>query len=316
MTEEHKQLLSSFIEEGTLKGRTSQSLRGFRNRVPMFFRFIEAHGLELRQVRANEAGEYQRHLVESEKHYKNNTVRSYLTAVSSFYDWLKKKSLVYANPFLEIRWVRQELKIPRNILKEEQMHDFLISLQDFNDAVSFKEKVSSYKLHLIAELLYSTGLRISEAGSLRLADIDLDRGLVKVTCGKGQKERIAFLNDYCCQLLRTYINDLRELILNDRNQDNDLLFGVSCETFKGFVNRKLREKCRTKGVQQVKSHDFRHAVGFHLLRSGCDVRYIQAILGHDRLHSTEIYTKVEKEDLKRVLNQYHPRQFQRSESHE
>ena len=102
---------------------------------------------------------------------------------------------------------------------------------------------------------------------------------------------------------------MRDYILIKRNRDTEYVFGLRTDSLKLKTNRALAEISGRLGYKKLTTHSFRHSVGFHLLRAGCDIRYIQEILGHKKLATTEVYTKIEKDDLKRVLDKYHPRQF-------
>jgi integrase/recombinase XerD len=105
---------------------------------------------------------------------------------------------------------------------------------------------------------------------------------------------------------------MRPLVFNKHHEKmKDHLFGTNWRTLTGFLNTILkRESCRVLG-KELKSHDFRRALGYHLLRAGCSIRHIQSILGHEDIKSTEAYTKVDKEDLKKVFDQYHPRRLKK-----
>ena len=106
------------------------------------------------------------------------------------------------------------------------------------------------------------------------------------------------------------MESLRAHAFNDWNRRNDrLLFGTGWARFGKAVNAQLAQACASCGLPVMRSHGFRHAVGFHLLRAGCNIRHIQSILGHRRLRNTEVYTKVEKEDLKQVVDACHPRRW-------
>jgi site-specific recombinase XerD len=121
------------------------------------------------------------------------------------------------------------------------------------------------------------------------------------------------LNEYAREILRLYVNELRGLLFNSLS-NRELLFGAGEDSLGKMVNRELRKTCRALKLRIITSHGFRHSLGVHLLRSGCDIRHIQEILGHQRLKNTEIYTRVDKEDLKSVLDACHPRRF--AHSHE
>jgi site-specific recombinase XerD len=181
----------------------------------------------------------------------------------------------------------------------------------FEKEKGLKRQIRKYRLHIICELLYSTGLRISEAAALRVEDIDLIRGTVSVVEGKGGFNRTALLNDYCRIILSIYIQRIRPLTLTAWH-DEALLFGTAgWERFGKFVNEGLKEYTEKRNLPPVRSHGFRHALGYHLLRGGCPIRSIQEILGHKKLANTEVYTKVDKEILKEVLDRFHPRQMGR-----
>jgi site-specific recombinase XerD len=153
-------------------------------------------------------------------------------------------------------------------------------------------------------------MRISEIAGIRLSDVDFGKGIVYVNCGKGGESRIAWLNDYARAVLRLYATKMRKVLFSQWNEWNgELLFGVQWGWFGKVINEKLRRIAKKLKVAGFTCHGFRHAVGYHLLRSGCNIRHIQEILGHKRLKTTEIYTKVDSSDLKNVLDRCHPRKW-------
>lgn len=313
MNEEHKQLFTAYIKEEEIRGHTIQGLIGLKNRLPRLFEYMEIYDLSYTQFRIAQAQGYQGWLIETGKksggNYSSRTIKTYLTAATSFFNFLKRNKLIYSNPFLDIRRPGRELKLPKNLLKEKEMGIFLKELRRYDEEPTLKAKISHYRIHVIAELMYATGLRSSEVAELNVEDIDFTRGTVKVIEGKGGSDRIAFLNDYALTILRLYVDEMRELTFNEWNERNGTLFGTKWGSFNKAVNKVLKKISLRLELPILTSHDFRHAIGYHLLRSGCDIRYIQNILGHKRITSTEIYTKVDKEALKEVLDKYHPRQF-------
>jgi integrase/recombinase XerC len=174
-----------------------------------------------------------------------------------------------------------------------------------------------YRMHVIAELMYSTGLRVSEVAGLKPSDVDFARSVVNVRDGKGGYARVAFLNEYAREVLRLYAEKMRLLVMNELNRNrSEYLFGAGWKNFKRTVNRYLAAASRKLALPALTSHSFRHALGYHLLRAGCNIRHIQEILGHRRLKNTEVYTKVDKEDLRKVLDNCHPRQWKRKTDEE
>lgn len=308
-------LLEDFLRDEKREGKRMQTLKGYRRRVPRFLNFLEEQQVELSTLSFRDALAYQGALLASRNRKKEEvglltrrTAASYLYSASRFCSYLKKKGHLFTNPFREIPQPRSEKKLPRNILREKTMNDFLEQLARFDEETSLKRQMMRYKVHVLSELQYASGLRISEAAALRTEDLDLERGLVKVQDGKGGFSRTAFLNSYTIEILRIYIHLMRPLLITQKNRHNqELLFLSQTDWLEKQSNTCLKEEARKLGLEGMTTHGFRHALGFHLLRSGCGIRYIQSILGHKSLKNTEIYTQVDKTDLKQVLDDFHPR---------
>lgn len=312
MNQNHRELLNEYLAEAKLRGASGQHIKGLRSRVPKLLTYLDLNELDLVHVRVKDAAGYQGSLIESGKKdggkYGKNTIISYVKAAVSFYDFLKRSGRIAANPFKELRRVREEKRLPRNLLKEKEMDAFLAGLMRWNDIAGLKNRKRMYMTHVVAELLYSTGMRISEAAGLSVSDIDLGRSLVTVREGKGGTSRVCFLSEYAREVLRLYVEEMREVMASEWNERNEgLLFGVKWMPFGKIMNKKLSELAAGIDLPRVTNHVFRHAVGYHLLRAGCPIRYIQAILGHKSIRNTEVYTRVDKEALKDVLDRFHPR---------
>ena len=317
MTEKNKQLLSDFLRVEKQHGRTKQTLIGFRTRVPWLLNWLEEVDLLPAELRARDALAYQGWLQEKRtkdgRKYSAYAITAYLVAAACFCDYLQTRGIIHTNPFKEIRRIKAPRKLPRHIPKEKELHLFLETLACWHEEETLKRRITRYKVHVVAELMYATGLRISEVAALKLADIDFQRGLVHVREGKGGSPRVAMLNEYAREVLRLYVQKMRSLIFSEWNERNaDLLFGVQWGWFGKLVNRVLQETAAAAGLQPFTAHTFRHALGFHLLRAGCNIRHIQSILGHKLLRNTEIYTRVDKDDLREVLDKFHPRQWRRT----
>jgi integrase/recombinase XerD len=123
--------------------------------------------------------------------------------------------------------------------------------------------------------------------------------------GKGGKDRIVFLTHWAAELLHEFLG-LRHLIVRGA-EATKRLFGLDQSTITTSYNAWLNVRSQKVGIGRWYNHKFRHALGYHLLRSGCSLRYIQGILGHEKIRTTEIYTKVDSEDVREVLDAYHPR---------
>lgn len=307
--------MAECLAEAKRAGHREQGLRGLRVRIPKLLAYLREQGLTVMQVGVVEAQGFQRWLIEGGRadgrRYAASTVLSYLKAVAHFYEFLKARHLVGSNPFREIRRVRPEKRLPRTLLKEPQMAALLAELARYDHHAHLNGRISAYRVHVACELLYATGLRASEAASLRPGDIDFERALLTVREGKGGRSRTAYLNAYALEVLRLYLERLRPLIHDKRWANGELLFGCQGMSFGKLVNRTLRAVTRRINLPPLTCHGFRHAVGYHLLRAGCNIRHIQQILGHRRLKNTEVYTQVDRQDLREVLDAYHPRRWDR-----
>jgi site-specific recombinase XerD len=312
MTKTQKHLMKDFLSYETLRGKRERSLNRLKYDLKYFFNFLEEQNKEPFELKVKDALAFQGYLQEQQTQKSDflsrNTIANCICAATCFFNYLKKKKKVLSNPFYALKTFKRDLKLPRNVLKEKEMFYLLSALQDFNDYANLKEKKSWYRFHVICELMYSTGMRISEVCQLEERHIDLNRNMIFIEDGKGGKSRSCYLNEYASSVLKLYL-DLKPYLTTQWHKSHKNLFGLSPDSLSKFVNSNLKKKCDQLKLPVQTSHCFRHAVGFHFLRAGCDIRFIQMILGHQKLHTTEIYTKVEKEDLKNVLDQYHPRRF-------
>ena len=281
--------------------------KGIKHSVSVFTRYLDENGLDILSLGYRDAQNFQSWLTSQKGRYSASSILSIIGPLSAFYDYTGKRRITGTNPFSLIDRVKAPHRIPGNIPDEAEMDALLTHLGRFTRGGNLREFKSAYKAHVLTELLYSTGMRISEAAVIKVTDVDLSGGLVAVHDSKTKKERIAFLNEYSCSVLYIYINELRGKVLWMHNgADPDLLFG-SRVNLKTWLNSVLSDACREMGRGKVTSHIFRHAFGYHMLRAGCDIRKIQKFLGHERLNTTQVYTKVDTEKLRNVLDRYHPR---------
>jgi integrase/recombinase XerD len=243
-------------------------------------------------------------------YYTKDSVITLINRLKRFYNYLYREKLILSNAFGQIKKIRSPRKLPKNIVTEEELSKILKYLSEFWKHKNIKDRRRFYKTHVIAELMYSTGLRMNEVRRLKVDDVDIERSVVKITDTKTKRERNAILNEYTCKVLSIYIRKIRDNIFFGNTPYKDLLFFSNVNLYM-LVNKTLADACKALGIKIITSHGFRHCLACHLLRAGCDIRYIQRILGHKSLSTTQIYTKVDKKDLRFILDKYHPRQFNR-----
>ena len=226
----------------------------------------------------------------------SRTVAHYLTVINSFYEFLVSDGYVSKNPCSDIASPKLSKKLP-NYLTEDEIDKLL----DINLDTPY-----DYRNKAMFELLYATGLRISELCNLKITDIDLENDFVRVF-GKGKKERIVPFTDIASKYLKIYINEYRNSIL--RNEISDYLFisnSLTNISRQGFF-KILKKECKRAGItKNVSPHVIRHSFATHLLRHGADLRVIQELLGHEDISTTQIYAHLINEKLREDY-QNHPR---------
>jgi integrase/recombinase XerD len=238
------------------------------------------------------------------------TIHNRLKAGKALFQYLYTTGQVPSNPFQEIQYPRLPEHISRNVLNEARMGFLLDNLQKFDTPPTKRERLAKYRLHVVAELLYATGLRISEAAALEPANIDTASRLVYVQAGKGMRTRTAFMTGFASEVMEQYLKQGRKKVLATYGREyGHTVFGAHPERLMSLVNRELKKTCAELDLPLITSHAFRHSLGTHLLHAGCDMRYIQGILGHEALQTTQVYTRVDKDDLKESLDRFHPRRW-------
>lgn len=239
------------------------------------------------------------YLLELEKKkYSRRSIARKLSAARSFFRYLLREKKAKANPFQNLLTPKLPKKLP-NFLYPEEMTDLFKAI-DTASAVGTRDSA-------ILELLYGTGMRVTEIARMNLSDLDRSEGEIRVF-GKGAKERIVLFGSHADRALKDYLDNARP----------DLLKGIKTNAF--FVGRRasrltprhieriIRFYAKKAGIQKkVTPHTLRHSFATHLLEGGADLRMVQELLGHVSLSTTQVYTHITKERLKQVYDLAHPR---------
>ena len=308
--------MNSYLEELLLGGLRQANTYVEQYRLRKLQRFLQEQGLRLQELCMHDAQGFQGWLLESRTSdgntYSRGTVENFLKSAKRFYGFLKRRKLIHSNPFDDISRLRMPKQLPRNILKEKAMQALLqeLAVYWFVDA-EIRQVVKHYKVHVMCEIMYSTAMRIGEVAELEPQDINLVRKEISLQASKEGRDRLVFLNDYTCEVLRVYLQIIYPLLKLLYYHGSSKLFNARSIRLSQIANSDLEQISTRLKCGKVTCHSFRHAVGYHLLRAGCDIRYIQYFLGHKRIRNTEVYTKVEKDDLREKLDQYHPRKLHR-----
>lgn len=225
----------------------------------------------------------------------SSSISRHISSIKAFYKYLLLEKKVKNDPSEAIIMPKQDKRLPK-VLSIEEVDKLLDILVTTNFDVRNKAML---------ELMYSSGLRVSELISLKINDIDLDMDYVRVF-GKGSKERIIPIGDYAKNALISYLNIRSELLKKD---PCDLLFlnnhGKGM-TRQGFF-KILKKIALEKGIKtELSPHVLRHSFASHLLQNGADLRSIQELLGHSDISSTQIYTHISNKQLKQNYEDFHP----------
>lgn len=225
------------------------------------------------------------------------SVTRFVAAVRSFYNYLLSSSVVKANPVKGITAGHVERKYPE-ILTSKEVELFLEQPQCV-DAKGFRD-------HAMLELLYATGIRVSELISLNLDDLNLAAGFIR--CESKGKERIIPMYHTAVKALQDYVRNIRPQLIADSSEDA-LFVNMNGERMsrQGFWKIIKYYQAKAGIAKDITPHTLRHSFAVHLLENGADLRSIQEMLGHADISSTQIYTHVVKNQLKDIYNKAHPR---------
>ncbi len=284
-----------FIDEFLLdlkyaKNYSSNTIVSYQNDLSQFAEFVKVN---LDKVSGDDIKKYIRSLHE----LKEKSLARKLSSLRMFYDFMVKRRFMDASPMTGIDGPKIGKYLP-DVLSVEEV-DRLLDFTCDNDF--------SFRNRCILELLYSTGLRISELVSLKLENIVLDEAFVKVM-GKGSKERIVPLNDVALDYLEKYIKEVRPCMLKGVTTDDLFLNNHGKGLTRQAVFKVIKKRAEEIHLKKsISPHTLRHSFATHLLQNGADIRFIQELLGHAELGTTEIYTHVANETLKRDYDEYNPR---------
>ena len=233
-----------------------------------------------------------------EKGFVSSTVARYLSSIKSFYRYLFVEKLILDNPIEIIDSPCSWRKLP-NVLSVKEV-DALIAAPDIKTPDGLRD-------FAMLELLYATGLRVTELTSLKLSAVDLSVGYLR-TLGKGSKERVVPFGDNARIAIENYLLKARPS-LSKKTQSTDLFLtrrGTSM-TRQGFWKILKKYITKAKLSKNVSPHTLRHAFATHLLERGADLRSVQQMLGHSDISTTQIYTHILKERMREVHDRFHPR---------
>ncbi|MFR1798868.1 MAG: tyrosine recombinase XerC [Enterococcus casseliflavus] len=281
------------------RGYSEKTKKAYQEDMNDFFHFLKESGnedplaVEYRDVRV-----YLSYL--TERGYSRNSISRKMASLRSFYQFLTKHEIVKENPFAYIHLKKKNAKLPRFFYEKEM--DALFQ------SVAGDEPLQQRNQALL-EVLYGSGLRVSECSSLTLGALDWESGVLLIH-GKGNKDRYVPFGSYSQAAVKRYLSSGRKQLMEKQNKEHEVLFvnhlgdGITATGIEYVLNQIIRKSSLDS---KIHPHMLRHTFATHLLNNGADMRTVQELLGHANLSTTQIYAHVTKDSLQKNYRQFHPR---------
>ncbi|MEW5922060.1 MAG: site-specific tyrosine recombinase XerD [Bacillota bacterium] len=293
-----ERLLQDFIYYLSVeKGLSANTLDSYGRDLKKYLNYLQQRGIT--SLEETDREEIARFLAQQqEKGLAPTSVTRCLAAIRSFYQFLLKEQLIEANPAKELETPRTEKVLPQVLSCNEV--ELLLEQPESGKTTGLRDKA-------MLEMLYATGIRVSELTSLDINDINIKMGFLRCE-GKGSKERMIPLGSAAIKSLQDYLKHSRGTMI--KNKDEKALFlnqqGKRL-TRQGFW-KILKKYSRKAGINgEITPHTLRHSFATHLLENGADLRSVQEMLGHADISTTQIYTHLTRQKIREIYNQTHPR---------
>ena len=273
------------------KGLSNNTAKAYEADISSFFQWLDNEDLKYKNLQEDHINQYISFLFQ--RKMRSSSVNRKISSIKSFYIFLVKRNFVKNSPLNDLVTPKQEKYLPESMSEAEV--DKLLNSPDVKNKIENRDKA-------MIEMLYATGMRISELVNLKMTDVDMKRCVVKVF-GKGSKERLVPFGETALDSLRSYLNEReqsssKEIFLSNRGKKM---------TRVAFWQRVKVYLIRENLKNSISPHTLRHAFATHLLNRGADLRSVQLLLGHSDLSTTQIYTHIAKQRLSDVLKKHHPR---------
>lgn len=278
-------------------GLAKNSLDAYRRDMKLFARWLEVKRPDrgLLSVRADDLAAY---FAERHEDTKPSSANRRLSVLKRFYQLAVRQNRIPADPCLQMASARQPLRMV-STLTEAQV-DALLEAPDVSTPLGLRERT-------MLELMYASGLRVSELVTLKLVELSLNDGVLRIT-GKGSKTRLVPFGEQARHWIERYLKDARGVILNGQVDDALFVTGRGAPMTRQMFWVIIKKHALKAGIKgPLSPHTLRHAFATHLLNHGADLRVVQLLLGHSDISTTQIYTHVARERLKRLHEQHHPR---------
>jgi len=285
-------LLRSFLDSLYIeKGLSKNTVSSYKNDITSFSSWCDKEHLDRLKITDLNLNNYISNLFSIG--LKSSSINRKISSIKHFYLFLLKKKVIKNSPVDGITTPKQEKYLPTSMSEDEV--ESLLGSPKSSIKIERRDKA-------MIEILYATGMRISELVNLKLTDIDFNRSVLKVF-GKGSKERLVPYGEKAAEALRIYLEDRKKLDSKDvflSNRGTRITRGAFWQRIKIYIKRENLKL-------SISPHTLRHAFATHLLNRGADLRSVQILLGHSDLSTTQIYTHIAKKRLGEILKKHHPR---------
>ncbi|HHV98653.1 MAG TPA: site-specific tyrosine recombinase XerD [Clostridiaceae bacterium] len=283
-----------FLEKD--KRLSENTLQSYRRDIEQYINYL--HEINLQNISKTNKATIISYLLQLQKKGRaTSTISRNLASIRSFYQYISKNKIIDNDPTSGLESPKVEKKLPQ-ILSTQEV-ELLLEQPKCVDLKGYRDKA-------MLELLYATGIRVSELINLDVTDVNLEAGFIK--CSKGQRERMIPIGSMAINALKEYLNKARKLMI--ANSDEKALF-VNVNggrlTRQGFWKIIKQYKNQANINKDITPHTLRHSFAAHLLENGADLRSIQEMLGHSDISSTQIYAQIAKNKIKEVYKKTHPR---------
>ena len=298
-----KDIIPVYLKHLQTIGRSNRTIKGARYDLRPFIKFLEAENIiNLEDLTDDVMAEYQQELAfRLTARGALLSLRSQaqlLGVVKGFTRFLKQKDYLLHDPGESIQLPRKPRTLPRSILSAAEIKR-LINAPDTQTNRGYRNRV-------ILEILYDTAIRRAELSEIKLFNLDLKTGFIHIH-GKGSKDRVVPLSARVCELVHNYILAVRPVFVTGDDPGYLVLNRWGRQMTGNGIWAVVKHSARLAGIKKnITTHGLRHTCATHMLKNGAPVRHIQEMLGHESLESTQIYTRVTINDLKKIHARYHP----------
>lgn len=304
-----QQALALFVDDRTRRNYSPESIRLYRHHLRQFFIYLDANAdLDLTAVTTRTLQDYIRWLGMQKNAngdtYSHSSKQNAAKTLRGFFAFLKDKNHVLVDPAEALPSQKKPHHFPASIMTIDEV-ELLLSQPDTGTLRGFRDRT-------IMETLFASAVRRAELCNLTVYDVDLSSGLLRVTQGKGKRDRVVPIGTVAVNYLREYLDGVRPLLASDTGKGGVALFltftavALSPQYLNAVIARYVRWAKLTE--RRINCHAFRHTCATEMIRGGCNVRYVQEHLGHADIDTTQIYTHIAPVDLREALLKSHPRE--------